>query len=475
MDQINSKLPRGWALSRLEEIALLNPRHPSELDPSIEVSFVPMPAVNENGWKLKPAQKRALGEVRKGYTHFANGDVLFAKITPCMENGKAAVAEDLANGLGCGTTELHVIRPAQDFQSKFLYYFVHREDFRKAARQIMTGTAGQLRVPLSFLKETEIPVPPTKEQIRIVAKLEKLLAKVDACKERLEKIPAILKRFRQSVLAAACSGRLTAELRRKQNSSIENCLIDYEIEELTVPINWPVFPLTELIDPARPLCYGVVQPGQEINGGVPLIRVQDMDHGNILVNALRTVSAEIDNEYRRSRIRAGDLLVSIVGTIGRTAIIPDGLTANIARAIARIACKDGVKPQWINIWLSIDVLQRWMVRSSREVARKTLNLSELGKTKIALPPFEEQHEIVRRVEALFKIADDIEKRYEKAKAHVDKLTQSILAKAFRGELVPQDPNDEPAAELLKRIQAERKNQEAEARPGRKSAKRRMRD
>ena len=95
--------------------------------------------------------------------------------------------------------------------------------------------------------------------------------------------------------------------------------------------------------------------------------------------------------------------------------------------------------------------------------------------KVPLPGLVEQHEIVRRVEALFKIADDIEKRYEKAKAHVDKLTQSILAKAFRGELDPQDPNDEPASELLKRIQAERKNQDAEARPGRKSAKRRMRN
>ena len=83
----------------------------------------------------------------------------------------------------------------------------------------------------------------------------------------------------------------------------------------------------------------------------------------------------------------------------------------------------------------------------------------------------EQHEIVRRVEALFKIADDIEKRYQKAKAHVDKLTQSILAKAFRGELVPQDPNDEPASELLKRIQEERRKQGAEGRPGRRGARR----
>jgi type I restriction enzyme S subunit len=107
--------------------------------------------------------------------------------------------------------------------------------------------------------------------------------------------------------------------------------------------------------------------------------------------------------------------------------------------------------------------------------QNTINQKALSSLPVSLPPLEEQHEIVRRVEALFKIADDIEKRYQKAKAHVDKLTQSILAKAFRGELVPQDPNDEPAAELLKRIQAERKNQEAETRPGRKSARRRMKN
>jgi len=107
--------------------------------------------------------------------------------------------------------------------------------------------------------------------------------------------------------------------------------------------------------------------------------------------------------------------------------------------------------------------------------QNTINQKALSSIPVSLPPLEEQHEIVRRVEALFKIADHIEKRYQKAKTHVDKLTQSILAKAFRGELVPQDPNDEPASELLKRIQAERKNQEAEARPGRKSAKRRMRN
>jgi type I restriction enzyme S subunit len=111
----------------------------------------------------------------------------------------------------------------------------------------------------------------------------------------------------------------------------------------------------------------------------------------------------------------------------------------------------------------------------RGATKVGLGLDDIRNVLVPMPPLQEQHEIVRRVEALFKIADDIEKRYQKAKAHVDKLTQSILAKAFRGELVPQDPNDEPASELLKRIQAERKNQEAEARPGRKLSKRRVKN
>jgi hypothetical protein len=118
---------------------------------------------------------------------------------------------------------------------------------------------------------------------------------------------------------------------------------------------------------------------------------------------------------------------------------------------------------------------RQFQEGQRGATKVGLGLDDIKNVFVPLPPLDEQHEIVRRVEALFKIADDIAKRYQKAKAHVDKLTQSILAKAFRGELAPQDPNDEPATELLKRIQEERKNQKAEARPNRKSTSRRVKN
>jgi type I restriction enzyme S subunit len=205
---MNQELPAGWTITSLENISQINPRHPKDLDDFLPVTFATMPALSEVGYRFKFEEERPLGKVRKGYTHFAEGDVLFAKITPCMENGKAAVASGLRNGLGCGTTELHVLRPKEGIDPKYIYFFLHQESFRRDAAQNFTGTAGQLRVPVSFVAKAEIPLPPSDEQRRIVAKLEKLLEKVESSRTRLEKIPVLLKRFRQSVLAAACSGRL---------------------------------------------------------------------------------------------------------------------------------------------------------------------------------------------------------------------------------------------------------------------------
>ena len=174
-----------------------------------------MQALSESRPEFNGLRERPLREVRKGFTHFAEGDVLFAKITPCMENGKAAAATRLRNRLGCGTTELHVLRPLGGIDPFYVYHFIHQPSFRRAAEASFTGTAGQLRVPAAFIDSAEIPIPPLNEQRRIATKLEKLLGKVDVCQQRLAKIPVLLKRFRQSVLAASSSGCLTADWREE--------------------------------------------------------------------------------------------------------------------------------------------------------------------------------------------------------------------------------------------------------------------
>ena len=123
-----------------------------------------MPAVTEEGI-IDCSNLKTYGEVKKGFTYFAENDVLFAKITPCMENGKGAVAEGLSNGIGAGSTEFHVLRPIGGKSNPYWLYIITRFDsFRKAARKVMTGTGGQLRVPVSFLESHPISLPPIELQ-----------------------------------------------------------------------------------------------------------------------------------------------------------------------------------------------------------------------------------------------------------------------------------------------------------------------
>ena len=142
-----------------------------------------------------------------------------AKITPCMENGKAAIARSLANGLGFGSTEFHVLRSNGAVLPEFIYYFVRQESFRRVAEAEMTGSVGQKRVPLAFLKQSELPLPPLAEQERIVGKIQQLLACVKSSQQRLDRVSTILKRLRQAFVDAAVTGKLTAHWRRRSRMS----------------------------------------------------------------------------------------------------------------------------------------------------------------------------------------------------------------------------------------------------------------
>ena len=161
---------------QLKDVCQINPRFDRNrlgLQDNTEVSFVPMEAVNEMYGVIDSKSDRQYREVKQGYTAFLNSDVLFAKITPCMENGKIALAADLTNGVGFGSTEFHVLRAHDNILPMYLYYFVKREAFRRLAKQQMIGAVGQQRVPKRFLENVSISVPPLKEQKRIVDILDR--------------------------------------------------------------------------------------------------------------------------------------------------------------------------------------------------------------------------------------------------------------------------------------------------------------
>lgn len=163
----------AWPIRKLGDVVEINPRQPKGIAASQEVSFVPMAAVDEIHGAITDQQVREFGAVSKGFPTFTDGDVLFAKITPCMENGKAAIASNLVSGIGAGSTEFYVLRPGQNILPEYVFHFVRRLSFRAACKANFTGTAGQQRVPRTYLEKVMLPLPPLEEQRRIVGLLDR--------------------------------------------------------------------------------------------------------------------------------------------------------------------------------------------------------------------------------------------------------------------------------------------------------------
>jgi type I restriction enzyme S subunit len=203
------KIPAHWDVKRLKFGAELNPS-PLELrklSQDREVSFVPMEAVGEFGG-LDLSRTKPLSDVGSGYTYFADGDVIVAKITPCFENGKGALATGLANGIGFGTTELHVLRAIGGLERKYLFYLTLADAFRRLGKAEMYGAGGQKRVPESFVKNVRHPIPPIHEQRAIAAFLDRETAQIDALIAKIREGMERLKEFRTALISAAVTGKI---------------------------------------------------------------------------------------------------------------------------------------------------------------------------------------------------------------------------------------------------------------------------
>ena len=182
-EEIPFEIPESWVWCRLGEIGEVNPRN--KVDDELDAGFIPMPMVSQL-FGVKPTYEvRKWGIIKSGFTHFANNDVVVAKITPCFENSKAGIISDLPNGIGAGTTELNVLRGNQYALPEYIYAFVKRIDFLKNGERIMKGVAGQERVPTDYFYNTLIPLPSLSEQKRIVAEIENQLAKTKQLKEHI--------------------------------------------------------------------------------------------------------------------------------------------------------------------------------------------------------------------------------------------------------------------------------------------------
>ena len=190
-------LPAGWQWTKLGDVCKVNPRRPTgfDWDPHTKTTFVPMPSVDGQTGAITQPQERNYAEVSRGYTYFEEGDVLFAKITPCMQNGKHAIASGLGNGFGFGSTEFHVLRPSGAVLSEWVHKFLRQPSVLAEAVHHFRGSVGQQRVPKEFLTYLPIPLPPLTEQKRIAALLNQQMAYVEtvrmSAREQLDAINAL--------------------------------------------------------------------------------------------------------------------------------------------------------------------------------------------------------------------------------------------------------------------------------------------
>ncbi len=287
-----------------------------------------------------------------------------------------------------------------------------------------------------ILWNISVPIPPLNEQQRIVSKLNSLFEKLETNKKRLEKIPQILKRFRQSVLAEAVNGNLTEDWRQKHGGDEEWSEVSMEQKASLITSGsrgWAKY-------------YAPV--------GSTFIRAQNISNDFLDMTDIAYVKIPNKSEGSRTLVKQDDLLITITGAnVTKSAHVNFEIDdAYVSQHVALLRLKPGNSSGFIFLFLiSVAHGRKQLLHSAYGQGKPQLNLNNIRELQVILPPFKEQIEIVNRVNQLFSFADKIESRYLKAKAQLDKLPQSILAKAFRGELVPQDPDDEPANLLLERI------------------------
>ncbi len=493
------ELPEGWISVYIPDICDINPKKPpiDSIPSDTPVTFVPMPAVDAELGAINTPETRKFGEVRKGFTFFQDNDVIFAKITPCMENGKAAIARNLVNGLGFGSTEFFTLRSSGAIVPEYLYYYIRQESFRKEAEENMTGSVGQERVPKYFIENTIIPLPPLAEQHRVVIAVEALLARLNALQGRLNRVPDLLKVFRQEVLAAASSGRLT-EAWRVEHPNLEDvseALNRCELETFSIekskkiskrgvkgfpdidfpsnyPKKWALKKIKELYQIGVIIDYqdgnhGELYPRKTDFGtsGVRFLTATQVFDNKVLLEDAPLLKQEKASQLRIGFTKSHDVLLTHNATVGRVAVMPEvneEIIIGTSLTYYRLNQKY-IDSNFCSIIMQGPLWQNQLKNIMEQTTRNQVSITKQAEFYLEIAPLMEQHEIVRRFDSLFALADRIEQRVAIGKERADRLTQAILAKAFRGELVPTEAelarregrSYEPANMLLERILASR--------------------
>lgn len=464
---MNDTLPKGWIKASLKDVVVSRKgKKPKNLVSEKREGYFPYILIDE--MEGKPIRK---------YTNDENVPIADKNDVLIVWDGSIGkTATNIKGAIGSTITALTaIVIPA-----KFLEYFLRTA--KPFIEQTSRGTGLQHINPKTFWP-LSFPLPPLNEQKRIVSKLDVIIPRIEAVKQRLEKVPNILKLFRQSVLTAAFTGKLT-EKWREEHPEMRNTevLSDKTIKLINkskyikewgnfeVPYTWLCAYLGEVAD----LRLGKMLDGSKNKGEkIKYLRNVNVRWFKFNLSDLKEIKIT-KTEKEILSIKNGDIFICEGGEPGRAAVWKNGENAmTFQKALHRVRFRIPFESDFLVYNLKVDAYTQKLNRLFTGSTIKHLTGRSLALYPITFPPLEEQKEIVKQVEKLFAWADKVEAHYQKAKEQVDKLTQSVLAKAFRGELVPQDPNDEPAEKLLERILKEKAKMEMDLKAMKKKVRKKL--
>ncbi|PCI54520.1 MAG: restriction endonuclease subunit S [Gammaproteobacteria bacterium] len=437
---MNQVLPKGWLDTKLGSIVDYGKAVKSVLsDVEPDSWILELEDIEKDSSKLLKLVTASERPFKSTKNTFKKGDVLYGKLRPYLNKVIVAIED------GVCSTEIIPINSEPFCLNKYMFYWLKCSKFLHYVDEVSHGV-NMPRLGTSDGKSAPFRLAPLAEQKEIVTQLDKLLAQVESTKARLDAIPTILKRFRQSVLAAAVSGELTEKWRSDESKL------------------WKKIKLQEaanIIDP---------QPSHRtpkaVEGGVPYVSIGDLkSDGTINFEGARKVSHDVLVEHKaRYQLKKGDFVFGKIGTLGKATELPIDIEYTLSANVILIQPNTAVSlPKFIQYFLSSPTTMEEVARQSNSTSQAAFGIKKMRAFVCELPSLVEQTEIVRHVEELFGYADNVEAQVNAAQERVNNLTQSILAKAFSGELTAkwraQNPDlitgENSAEALLEKIKEER--------------------
>lgn len=430
--------PASWEQKRLRFAMIMNPsKGEIDLEDSDLVSFVPMDAVGEYGG-IRLSEEKEMSEIGSGYTYFRDDDVVVAKITPCFENGKGALATGLKNKTAFGTTELHVMRADREqLEPSFLFYLTISDLFHKIGESEMYGAGGQKRVPESFIKDFRAGLPPVREQQTIARFLDFKTAQIDALIAKKKELLDKLAEKRTALISHAVTKGLDPSVSMK-DSGVPWLGI--------IPKHWEAKRLKFVI--SEPLKYGANEAAELTDPELPrYIRITDVnDDGTLREETFRSLPQEIADNYLLSD---GDILLARSGaTVGKSFIYkPSWGVAAYAGYLIRARMSDAMNADFAYLFLQSSCYWQWLSSVFIQATIQNVNAEKYANLVIPVPPINEQRAIISRLRVHLK---KIDAQRERASLVVDRLIEyrsAVITNAVTGKIDVRDFDIPQSAEV----------------------------